>query len=143
MMKRKRNPNKGLWIVIGGKLETHLGESAYECAVRESKEEANFSIQPTDLHLFSVISEKAFGSSEHWLLFLFNCLKPIDHLPDNIEEGEFAFYSREEINTLPIPQTDNQSIWPYFDKYQNAFVAMKIDHSAQGMKFVIEEANPL
>ena len=66
LLLRAKAPNLGAWSPIGGKLETGLGESPFECAVRETKEETGFEIATTDLHLFGMIAEKAYeaGSAE-------------------------------------------------------------------------------
>ena len=39
LLLRAKPPNRGVWSPIGGKLETSTGESPFECAVRETKEE--------------------------------------------------------------------------------------------------------
>ena len=66
-----KEPNKNCWSPIGGKLEMRLGESPFECAIRETREEIGLEISEGDLHLFSMISEKAYEGSCHWLMFLF------------------------------------------------------------------------
>jgi len=43
---RNRPPNLGVWSPIGGKLEMGLGESPFECAVRETREETGSSSPP-------------------------------------------------------------------------------------------------
>ena len=39
LIKRRKAPNLGCWSPIGGKLEMGRGESPFECAARETKEE--------------------------------------------------------------------------------------------------------
>ena len=60
LMLRAKPPNLGVWSPIGGKLETGIGESPFECAVRETQEETGLVIKSSDLHLFSMIAEKAY-----------------------------------------------------------------------------------
>lgn len=72
LMLRAKPPNLGVWSPIGGKLETGIGESPFECAVRETREETGFALTPSDLHLFAMIAEKAYEGQSHWLLFLFS-----------------------------------------------------------------------
>jgi ADP-ribose pyrophosphatase YjhB (NUDIX family) len=74
LLLRRKAPNLGSWSPLGGKLETGLGESPFECAVRETEEEAGLTLSPTELHLFAMIAEKAYEGESHWLLFLFRCL---------------------------------------------------------------------
>ena len=127
LMLRAKPPNLGVWSPIGGKLETGIGESPFECAVRETQEETGLVIKSSDLHLFSMIAEKAYEGEKHWLMFLFRCKKPIIGLPDAISEGTFGFFSREAIKTLPIPETDRTALWPIFDQYKDRFVSLKAD----------------
>jgi 8-oxo-dGTP diphosphatase len=127
LMLRAKPPNLGVWSPIGGKLETAIGESPFECAVRETHEETGFQVTAADFHLFAVIAEKAYEGQSHWLMFLFRCGKPIPSLPPAIAEGRFAFFSRAAIDTLPIPETDRTALWPIYDKYRDRFVMLKAD----------------
>ena len=58
LLKRKKSPNQGLWSPPGGKLNMNIGESPYECAVREAKEETGMTLNNDDLSLFGYVSEK-------------------------------------------------------------------------------------
>ena len=46
-----------------------IGESPYECARRETKEEISLELQDSDLNCFGYISEKSFEDSGHWPMF--------------------------------------------------------------------------
>ena len=127
LLLRAKPPNLGVWSPIGGKLETAIGESPFECAVRETREEAGLAIAPGDLHLFAMIAEKAYEGESHWLLFLFRCKKAVPALPADIGEGRFGFHSRPAIDRLPIPETDRNALWPIYDRYRDKFVALKAD----------------
>jgi 8-oxo-dGTP diphosphatase len=127
MLLRAKPPNLGIWSPIGGKLEMHLGESPFECAVRETFEETGFAITAADLHLFATIAEKAYEGQSHWLIFLFRCKKPLNVLPPDILEGKFGFFSRAAINELPIPETDRSALWPIYDQYHDRYVMLKAD----------------
>lgn len=120
MIQRKKAPNKGCWSPVGGKLEMALGESPFECAIREAREETGIELAPSDLHLFGMVSERSYEGSGHWLMFLFDARKPLKALPPEIDEGQFAFFSREEIESLAIPPTDRVLVWPVFDKHAPA-----------------------
>ena len=139
LMLRAKQPNLGVWSPIGGKLEMATGESPFECAVRETHEETGLSVGPEDMHLFAMIAEKAYQGETHWLMFLFRCKKPIDRLPPDIAEGRFAFYSREAIRGLPIPETDKAALWPVYDQYRDSFVALKADCRRSPIKVVVEQ----
>lgn len=141
MIERRKAPNMGCWSPIGGKLEMDRGESPFECAVREVGEEINLTLTNEDLHLFGYVSEKHFEGEKHWLMFLFNCTVPLKGLPDTIDEGRFAFFSREQINELKIPPTDRRLIWPYYDTHRNAFIALRADcHPDHELQIVVEES---
>jgi 8-oxo-dGTP diphosphatase len=137
---RKKAPNFGNWSPIGGKLEMTLGESPFECAVRETGEETGLTIGVEDLHLFAMIAEKAYEGAAHWLMFLFRCRRRIATLPVEISEGRFAFFSREAIDRLPIPETDRTALWPIYDQYRDRFVALRADCApGQPIKAIIEQ----
>jgi 8-oxo-dGTP diphosphatase len=143
LLLRAKPPNLGVWSPIGGKLETALGESPFECAVRETHEETGLTVETADLHLFAMIAEKAYEGQSHWLMFLFRCRKPISSLPPEITEGKFGFFSRAAIDTLAIPETDRTALWPIYDKYRDRFVALKADCApGQAVVVEIEEITP-
>ena len=142
LMLRAKQPNLGVWTPIGGKLEMATGESPFDCAVRETAEETGLSILPQDLHLFAIIAEKAYQGETHWLMFLFRCLRPIHALPPDITEGRFAFFSRDAIAALPIPETDKAALWPIYDQYRDSFIAMKADCSRSPIKVTVEQITP-
>ena len=127
LMLRAKAPNLGVWSPIGGKLEMGIGESPFECAARETFEETGFAVKTSDLHLFSIIAEKAYEGQSHWLMFLFRCRRPIPALPADIQEGKFGFFSRETVSGLPIPETDRTALWPVYDRHRDGFVSLRAD----------------
>jgi len=137
LMLRAKPPNLGVWSPIGGKLETAIGESPFECAARETQEETGLIVAPGDLHLFAMIAEKAYEGHSHWLMFLFRCRQSLTALPPDIAEGKFGFFSRAAIDALPIPETDRRALWPIYDQYRDRFVALKAD-CAPGLPVQIE-----
>ena len=139
LMLRAKPPNLGSWSPIGGKLETAIGESPFECAVRETAEETGHRVTTADLHLFAMIAEKAYQGETHWLMFLFRCKKPIERQPPDIPEGKFGFFSREKIKGLPIPETDKAALWPIFDQYRDSFVALKADCGRSPIVVTVEQ----
>jgi 8-oxo-dGTP diphosphatase len=143
LLLRAKPPNLGVWSPIGGKLEMATGESPFECAVRETREETGHEVTNRDLHLFSVIAEKAYEGETHWLMFLFRCLRPLGGLPPDISEGRFGFFSRKAIDALPIPETDRTALWPTYDAHRDRFVALKADCRPGGpVRVEIEEITP-
>jgi len=143
LLLRAKPPNLGVWSPIGGKLETSIGESPFECAVRETQEETGLEVTSADLHLFAMIAEKAYEGESHWLMFLFRCRKPIAALPPEIQEGKFGFFTRAQVDALPIPDTDRTALWPIYDGYRDCFVSLKADCAPhQPVRVEIEEITP-
>jgi 8-oxo-dGTP diphosphatase len=143
LLLRAKPPNLGAWSPIGGKLETSTGESPFECAARETGEETGLTITPEDLHLFAMIAEKSYEGDAHWLLFLFECKRPIPALPPPINEGRFGFFSRDAINQLTLPETDRTALWPIYDQHRGHFVALRADcHPSTPLQIIVEQITP-
>ena len=123
LLERAQEPNRGLWSPCGGKLHTETGESPYACACREAHEEIGLSLAPADLHLAGLISEHGYQGQAHWLMFLFEVKPRLTSLPPPHREGRFAFYSRVQMDSLPLPQTDREQIWPLFWQHRGGFFA--------------------
>ncbi len=139
LIQRKKAPNQGCWSPIGGKLDMSIGESPYECARREIEEEIGLVVDDSELHCFGYISEKSYEGAGHWLMFLFNCKKPIHALPETIDEGHFAFFDRSQIELLAIPETDRTLLWPYYDQHSNGFIGLRANCEPSGQLSVVEE----
>ena len=143
LLLRSKAPNAGTWSPIGGKLETSTGESPFECAVRETREETGHEITTADLHLFAMIAEKAYEGASHWLLFLFRCTRPLDTLPAEMEEGRFGFFSRPSIDKLNLPETDRTALWSVYDRHREHFVALRADCApGHALAVTIEQITP-
>jgi len=117
----------------------HLGESPYECARREVMEEIGLELSDEDLNCFGYISEKSYEGSGHWLMFLFNCRPRIAKLPEEIDEGRFRFFSRQEIDKLAIPETDRTLLWPYYDQFSEGFIGLRANCDPTGKLSLVEE----
>ena len=143
LIKRANSPNKNCWSPIGGKLDMHLGESPYECARRETLEEINIDLKDADLSCFGYISEKNYEGSGHWLMFLFRSKILVETIPKAINEGQFNFFSRAEINHLAIPKTDKMLLWPYYDSHKDGFIGMRADCNPSNQIKIIEEISLL
>lgn len=139
LIERTKAPNKGCWSPIGGKLDMAVGESPYECARREVEEEIGLALADEELHCFGYIAEKSYEGSGHWLMFLFDCKTRIARLPPDIDEGRFAFFTRNAIDTLPIPETDRTLLWPYHDRFAHEFIGLRADCHPSGDLCVKEE----
>lgn len=119
---------------------TEIGESPYACAIREAKEEMDIDLSVEDITLTGVISECGYEGAGHWLIFLFEVLKKIDHVPADMREGRFQFFSKEELENLKISRTDREQIWPLFWKHRGGFFSAHCHTDPMtGDHWVIEE----
>ena len=141
MIRRRKPPNINTWSPPGGKLDMSLGESPFECAKREAFEEVGLKLKDTDLKLFAYVSEKSYEGNSHWLMFMFECLVPLNQLPKEIDEGSFSFFSRNEINQLEIPPSDHRLVWPFYDRKDEGVWGIRADCSMHSLNLEIE-ANP-
>jgi 8-oxo-dGTP diphosphatase len=142
LLHRAQNPNKGLWSPCGGKLHTDDGESPHACACREAEEEMGLKLQPRDLHLTGIITERGYEGEAHWLLFLFEVKPRLKEVPPTIREGSFAFHSIPDLSKLQLPKTDIEQIWPLFWRHRGGFFAAHCRCLANGQNdWTIEEEN--
>jgi 8-oxo-dGTP diphosphatase len=123
LIERLHEPNRGFWSPCGGKLHTEDGESPYVCGCREAREELCVELHPPDLHLTGLVSEHGYQEETHWLMFLFEVRPRFSKTPPVHREGRFAFFGREDLATLRIPQTDKEKIWPWFWEHRGGFFA--------------------
>jgi 8-oxo-dGTP diphosphatase len=143
LMERTREPNRGMWSPFGGKLVTDIGESPYDCACREAAEEAGLIITPRDLHLFGIVSEVGYQGQAHWLMFLFEIKTRLEQAPPPHGEGRFEFFPREALNSIAMPRTDVEQIWPLVWKHRGGFFAAHCRSSSEGQDcWTLEESRP-
>jgi len=132
LLHRRQSPNAGLLSPIGGKLETNVGESPVECALREIEEEVGLRLEESELRLFGYLAERDESRAKHWMVYLFRSQVPISDLPPTIEEGEFGFYAPAHFPDLPLPKTDAQILWPVYLQNPNGFTGIRVVRKADG-----------
>jgi 8-oxo-dGTP diphosphatase len=143
LLERAQEPNRGLWSPPGGKLHTETGESPYACACREAQEELGMGITPSDLHLTGLVSEHGYEGQAHWLMFLFEIGRRLEGPPLAHREGRFEFFERVQLDALPLPQTDRETIWPLFWRHRGGFFAAHCHcHSDGRNEWRVEESVP-
>lgn len=141
LLERAQEPNRGLWSPCGGKLKTDLGESPYACACREAHEEMGISFKTSELHLTGIVSEHGYHGQAHWLMFLFEVKRKLTEVPPPHREGRFAFFQREELTTLRLPETDRETIWPMFWSHRGGFFSAHCHCYADGRnEWTVEES---
>jgi len=103
LMHRKQEPNLGLWIAPGGKIEP--GESPYETALREFTEETGLEAQ--DLELRGLCTLVPLFKQYPWFIFIFVTTDFQGTLRTGCEEGNLAWVALDEyLDALPKPQAD-------------------------------------
>ena len=103
LMHRKREPNLGLWVAPGGKIEP--GESPYETALREFAEETG--LEAKDLQLRGLCTFVPLLKQYPWFIFIFVTTDCQGVLRTDCEEGDLTWISLEEyLTTLPKPGAD-------------------------------------
>ena len=143
LLERAHEPNRGLWSPCGGKLHTDEGESPYACACREAHEEMGLNVSPADLHLTGLVSEHGYAGQAHWLMFLFEIKRRLSVTPAPHREGRFEFFPRTKLDSLNLPQTDREQIWPLFWKHRGGFFAAHCHcHDDGRFEWAMEESAP-
>jgi len=141
LLRRIKPPNAALYSPIGGKLDQASGESPTHCAQREIREEVGLDIPLDQLHLTGIVSERGYEGQSHWLMFLFEVTAPV-HVPEgSMDEGELSWHTLDQLETLAIPQTDREVIWPEFLKHRGGFFAVHLDCTQQPMQITALESH--
>lgn len=145
MLHRAKPPNPSMYSPIGGKIEFHLGESPHECALREISEEAGLTLDYNDIRLMGVVSERAYQGQHHWMIFLFESVKPIDATQVTrmqFDEGRLEWIAIDRIAHLELPETDRRVMWPNAQKHRGGFFMVQIDCTKTPFDFRLVESAP-
>jgi len=102
LMERRKEPNLGLWVGLGGKIEP--GESPFECAQRELYEEAGLRAQQMTFR--GLVTEVSPRPDWQWMLFIFAVTGFTGEMVPDEREGLFKWWPLEKVLGLPIPQAD-------------------------------------
>jgi 8-oxo-dGTP diphosphatase len=101
-MKRNKEPNLGLWVAPGGKIE--VDEAPYECAIRELREETG--LRAHSIHFRGLVSIAMPLLSQTCLQFLFSVTDFSGDLIADEREGELSWWPVDEALNLPMPSAN-------------------------------------
>jgi 8-oxo-dGTP diphosphatase len=130
LLHRRKDPNAGMMSPIGGKVETARGESPHGCAVREIAEEAGLRVTDDEVRLAGIVAETAYERQTHWLIFLFEVVRPVDRgeiARLEIDEGVLEWVPVADVAGRPIPPTDRTILWPLVQAHRGGFFMVDID----------------
>lgn len=143
LLHRRRPPNVNMYSPVGGKLDTASGEGPHECAVRELHEETGLEVDPSELRLTGIVSERGYQGEAHWLMFLFEVTRPIDRREvrwAEFKEGRLVWTPLAEVPQLPIPVTDRDVMWPQVQAHRGGFFTAHIDWADEGIRWTLHES---
>lgn len=144
MLHRRKSPNSGMHSPIGGKVEVSRGESPHECALREAQEEAGVTLDYSDIRLCGIVSERAYEGENHWLIFLFESVRPIGVEsvgPMEIDEGTLAWVPVTQVEQLSLPEADRKIMWPSARAHRGGFFMLQIDCSVKPTDYRLVESS--
>jgi len=131
LLKRGKEPNKGMYVPVGGKLEPF--ENQYDACLRETKEETG--IQLESAKFCGTLIETS-PTKYNWMCFIY--MAEIDYCPPPYcDEGILEWIAKKDLLNVPTPPTDF-AIYQYVLKKQ-AF-AFSADYNEQlEMTRLVEE----
>ncbi len=126
MMFRHKEPNLGLWVAPGGKVEAD--ESPRECALRELAEETG--LRATETRFRALVTEISPLDHWQWLLFVYVVTAFEGEIREDRREGALRWVPVAELSHLPIPASDALFGPAVLDLAQPFFEATMIFDSA-------------
>lgn len=104
-----KKPRRGWYVAPGGKMES--GESVYEAAIREFREETD--AEPLDVHLkgvYTMMIQEGGETVDEWMLFTFRA-KRLHGTPfEETREGVLEWHPVESLHTLPMAEGDRTNL---------------------------------
>ena len=121
--KKENDINKDKWLGIGGNFES--GESPFECARREIKEETNLDAKKLNYRGIVTFVSNEYGTE---YMHLFTCKDFCGEISD-CNEGELCWIKKSNIKNLPIWEGD-KIFFKLLDE-ENRFFSLKLTYSGE------------
>jgi 8-oxo-dGTP diphosphatase len=140
MLHRAREPNRGLWVPVGGKLEPF--ESPRAAAIRELREEAGIAVP--EVRLLGTLVETS-PTAYNWWTAVYHAELPHDGPRPALAwcaEGELRWVPGSQLLELPMPPTDRH-IYACRDErrafmlsaeYDEALALVRLDEELSGTR---------
>ncbi len=122
--KREDDENLGKWVGIGGKLEA--GESPFDCARREIREETGLDAEALSYRGIITFVSSEFGTE---YMHLFTCKKFSGELLSECDEGELLWIGKDELLSLPMWEGDR--IFLKLLDTEERFFSLKLEYSGE------------
>ena len=125
-IKKKNDMNKDKWIGVGGKFEE--GESPFDCARREIKEETGVDVSDLKYRGIVTFVSDLYGTE---YMHLFTATSFVGSIDYNCDEGQLEWVKKENICNLPIWEGDKI----FFDLLENEsrFFSLKLCYEGDNL----------
>ncbi len=110
-----KKPRRDWYVAPGGKMES--GESIYEAAIREFREETD--TEPLGVHLkgvYTMMIQEGGQTVDEWMLFTFRATQFRGIPFEETREGILEWHPVESLHTLPMAEGDRTNL--LFAAYQ-------------------------
>ncbi|MBT2583704.1 8-oxo-dGTP diphosphatase [Planococcus sp. ISL-109] len=104
-----KKPRRDWYVAPGGKMES--GESIYEAAIREFKEETG--TEPFGVHLkgvYTMMIQEGGKTVDEWMLFTFRATELHGTPYEETREGVLEWHPVESLRTLPMAEGDRTNL---------------------------------
>ena len=123
-IKKQNDMNKDKWIGIGGKFEN--GESPFDCARREIKEETGLNISNLNYRGIVTFVSDLYGTE---YMHLFTSSEYEGEVNYDCDEGTLEWVKKEKINNLPIWEGDK--IFLRLLDTEQKFFTLKLEYKGE------------
>ena len=125
--KKENDINRDKWVGIGGKFED--GESPFDCARREIKEESALDAKKLSYRGIVTFVSDEYGTE---YMHLFTCTEFDGEISNDCSEGELCWVKKEDALKLPIWEGDK--IFFKLLNSESRFFSLKLEYSGERLE---------